>query len=374
LRGLTEPLRFHGNDISVVCIDLLYQINNAKIEGCLGLYVPYHCAYCSSVGSQDNPMTIVAVCDVCGSRWSACKSHVEEIYIEIDELGGCHICNKVVAVVEICDLHNHGEEDVDNFHDLSFGIDLRKSVGDLVDKILSIMKGFDSIGVMYLDIAGVKGNFKIIICLTRPEYIEKPISTNEKGPIGSEVLINLGYTVRIYRSNTEMVERKNWLHSSSPHSFEVDHDSAKYHLWDGLTRSEMITIAIKNAKTLHDTGCWDNETKGNGFPVLVDPKDWDNSTWQCLECYVEQTSLFDSCTGCGKSLNIEHSSSRSRYVSSKVRQAVFARDQGKCAICLSQVDIEYDHIIPFEKGGSNSEKNIQLLCKICNRKKSNKIQ
>ena len=35
--------------------------------------------------------------------------------------------------------------------------------------------------------------------------------------------------------------------------------------------------------------------------------------------------------------------------------------------------LEYDHIIPVSKGGSNTAANIQLLCRRCNGKKSDKI-
>jgi hypothetical protein len=56
-----------------------------------------------------------------------------------------------------------------------------------------------------------------------------------------------------------------------------------------------------------------------------------------------------------------------------VRFAVWRRDEGKCVLCGSNQNLEFDHIIPVSKGGSSTERNIQLLCEKCNREKSNKI-
>lgn len=52
-----------------------------------------------------------------------------------------------------------------------------------------------------------------------------------------------------------------------------------------------------------------------------------------------------------------------------VKIYVWQRDNGRCAICGSQENLEYDHIIPVSKGGSNTERNIQLLCEKHNRSK-----
>ena len=65
---------------------------------------------------------------------------------------------------------------------------------------------------------------------------------------------------------------------------------------------------------------------------------------------------------------------RSRIISQNTKMYVWQRDGGKCVECGSKENLEYDHIIPFSKGGSNSDRNIQLLCESCNRSKSSRIQ
>ena len=62
-----------------------------------------------------------------------------------------------------------------------------------------------------------------------------------------------------------------------------------------------------------------------------------------------------------------------RYIASEVKINVWRRDQGKCCMCGSREKLEYDHIIPVSKGGSNTERNVQLLCEKCNREKGAKI-
>lgn len=62
-----------------------------------------------------------------------------------------------------------------------------------------------------------------------------------------------------------------------------------------------------------------------------------------------------------------------RHISQEVKDLVWNRDNGQCRECSSNQKLEFDHIIPFSKGGSNTYRNIQLLCEPCNRKKSSKI-
>ena len=64
---------------------------------------------------------------------------------------------------------------------------------------------------------------------------------------------------------------------------------------------------------------------------------------------------------------------RKRRISSSVKREVWRRDEGKCVKCGSRKNLEYDHIIPFSEGGSNTARNIELLCERCNRSKGAKI-
>ena len=58
-----------------------------------------------------------------------------------------------------------------------------------------------------------------------------------------------------------------------------------------------------------------------------------------------------------------------------MKQRVYEKQNGKCAICQNQFDIsdmEADHKDPWSDGGKTEEKNCQMLCRKCNREKSAK--
>lgn len=65
--------------------------------------------------------------------------------------------------------------------------------------------------------------------------------------------------------------------------------------------------------------------------------------------------------------------SPSRSIPQEVRATVWQRDQGKCTQCGATEYLEYDHIIPFSKGGATSVNNLQLLCRKCNLAKGDRI-
>ena len=64
-----------------------------------------------------------------------------------------------------------------------------------------------------------------------------------------------------------------------------------------------------------------------------------------------------------------------RTFSNSMKQKVYEKQSGVCVTCGKQYDIsqmEADHITPWSQGGKTIEDNCQLLCKSCNRRKSDK--
>ena len=57
------------------------------------------------------------------------------------------------------------------------------------------------------------------------------------------------------------------------------------------------------------------------------------------------------------------------YIPAEVKRAVWKRDGGCCrwplasgGVCGSTRRIEYDHIVPFARGGTSTVGNVRLLC------------
>lgn len=89
---------------------------------------------------------------------------------------------------------------------------------------------------------------------------------------------------------------------------------------------------------------------------------------EILEAYIDQAlKRFH------RQLDLKQSTKNSRHIPQTVRNAVWQRCGGQCVYCQSSSYLEFDHVIPVAKGGSNSETNVQLLCRACNLSKSDKI-
>ena len=64
-----------------------------------------------------------------------------------------------------------------------------------------------------------------------------------------------------------------------------------------------------------------------------------------------------------------------RAFSAAMKQKAFELQNGICRSCereFSMSEMDADHITPWSEGGRTNEQNCQMLCKDCNRRKSNK--
>ena len=93
-----------------------------------------------------------------------------------------------------------------------------------------------------------------------------------------------------------------------------------------------------------------------------------------IEEWVKRTGKY-----CGYPYVIEHLKRKftnpkkyDRYINDEIKRDALIKYHNKCVYCGSKKELEFDHIIPVSKGGGNEFNNIQILCKKCNRKKSNK--
>lgn len=64
-----------------------------------------------------------------------------------------------------------------------------------------------------------------------------------------------------------------------------------------------------------------------------------------------------------------------RAFTDSMKRSAYERQKGVCPCCEKHFDIsemEADHIVPWSQGGKTSTENCQMLCRTCNRIKSNK--
>lgn len=62
-----------------------------------------------------------------------------------------------------------------------------------------------------------------------------------------------------------------------------------------------------------------------------------------------------------------------RTIPKAVREEVYERDGGRCVDCGSREFLQYDHLLPLARGGSNTADNIELRCAPRNQQKGGRI-
>jgi hypothetical protein len=106
-----------------------------------------------------------------------------------------------------------------------------------------------------------------------------------------------------------------------------------------------------------------------GFFSLVDYRihfDGRRSVFVFTLKLCENQSIDDS-----SHIDLQHT----RLIPPEVKREVWQRDAGKCALCGSDKNLHFDHILPFSRGGTSlTAENIRVLCAKCNLSKSNRIE
>jgi hypothetical protein len=114
--------------------------------------------------------------------------------------------------------------------------------------------------------------------------------------------------------------------------------------------------------------CW--ELKYCPYGVLVEqfPLQEDRNDMSC-RIYGHDCPVFYVCEPFTETRQLRNIS---RTIPRQTQFRVLKRDNQICAVCSKPVldeDIEFDHVIPWSKGGSTEDSNIRLLCRECNRRR-----
>lgn len=90
---------------------------------------------------------------------------------------------------------------------------------------------------------------------------------------------------------------------------------------------------------------------------------------KCAENKMKRYYVFDTVTRkiCWKPY-------RQKRYSQEVRKMIYDKAGGRCALCgrtITLSEMTLDHIVPLDRGGEDSVRNLQSACRVCNHFKSN---
>jgi tetratricopeptide (TPR) repeat protein len=155
----------------------------------------------------------------------------------------------------------------------------------------------------------------------------------------------------------------------------------RYPPWGG---SELTRALALDAKGLRDAALvviddylrkppedetWATLARYQKAALLLKQGDRQRARKELARIYADNPN-FDDWRGLRAELDAPTERQSRTTIPEDVRHAVWRRDEGRCVQCGSQEKLEFDHIIPVSRGGSNTERNLQLLCEPCNRAKS----
>ncbi|MGZ4851604.1 MAG: HNH endonuclease [Halobacteriota archaeon] len=145
--------------------------------------------------------------------------------------------------------------------------------------------------------------------------------------------------------------------------------------------AQLIAKPVRAHVIRRDNGCCvncgeaDNLVFEHSIPISQGGSNTpDNVRLMCQDCIDERQRTAAARMAALRKQTAQRYTPSERNIPPEVKQAVYARDGGRCVMCGATKNLHYDHDIPFSKGGGNTAENIQLLCRECNLKKGSKIR
>jgi 5-methylcytosine-specific restriction endonuclease McrA len=139
--------------------------------------------------------------------------------------------------------------------------------------------------------------------------------------------------------------------------------SHRSEFWQMITKAESFPVCFmvygeRGYWKYGDRWFWDNEAlTADQVHALIVTRD------QRRQATISRAQSTVA-VGQGRSRRMPRSS-----VPEDLKLLVWTRDEGRCRQCGSNVELQFDHIIPQSLGGATSAENLQILCGPCNRLK-----
>lgn len=186
---------------------------------------------------------------------------------------------------------------------------------------------------------------------------------------------------RIREGSLPIIKPSAHLHLESDEICHLDMDST-YHRVNAKSISYVAGRLVATSKKLNflsALGGWDIQWKrimriepnGEGVYLELSTKKG-NGHYDVTDATIAEAVL-TTIVRMHKRELVMSASDASRTIPHDVKVAVWQRDQGKCVQCNASSYLEFDHEIPFSKGGASTVGNIRLLCRHCNLVKGNRI-
>jgi hypothetical protein len=153
----------------------------------------------------------------------------------------------------------------------------------------------------------------------------------------------------------------------SKHQFDTNAEHLKKYFTDVIEWAQSIFIKYRKEMKGIEWGFLYNKFKDK----VLDPSETEEKVKKLMqdEDVENKKGIYEYVfTGDLKFLEL-------RFFDDKMKREVFERQNGVCVKCEDKFELmqmEADHITPWSEGGRTDKDNCQMLCKGCNRRKSNK--